>query len=233
MRVAVISDIHANLHALEKTFETIDRLDIDHIFCLGDIVGYGPAPNECIAIVAERCTATVKGNHDSAVIDELSLDHFNSYGETAIRWTRRQLTQRSAEFLRDLPLFHVHDSLTLAHASPLHPEAWRYIFAWPDAQRCFGAFATQFCFIGHTHVPVVVGEDGTVNQFRPEKRYLINVGSVGQARDGNARASFAVLDTERSSVDIVRQEYDIESAAQAILKAGLPDYLAHRLFLGI
>lgn len=233
MRIAVISDIHANLHALEKTLETIDRLHIDQVFCLGDIVGYGSAPNECIALVQQRCTAIVKGNHDSAVVDELPLDHFNSYGETAIRWTKRQLTPENAEFLRDLPLFRVHDSVTLAHASPLHPEAWRYIFAWPDAQRCFSAFGTPLCFIGHTHVPVIVGEDGTVNRYEAGKRYLVNVGSVGQARDGNPRAAFAVLDTDKPSLSILRQEYDVESAAAAILKARLPDYLAHRLFLGI
>jgi len=233
MRIAVISDIHSNFHALERTFEVIDQLAVDQVFCLGDIVGYGPAPNECIALVRERCAVTVRGNHDSGAIDELPLDHFNSYGESAMRWTRKQLTEENAAFLRNLPFLHVQDSITLAHAAPLNPQSWRYIFAWPDAQRCFAAFSTPYCFIGHTHVPVVVGENGSVNRFQPGIRFLINVGSVGQARDGNPKASFGMLDTGKKTVDIVRLEYDIEGAAQAILKANLPDYLAHRLFMGI
>jgi len=233
MRIAVISDIHSNFQALERTFEVIDQLAVDQVFCLGDIVGYGPAPNECIALVRERCAVTVRGNHDSGAIDELPLDHFNSYGESAMRWTRKQLTEENAAFLRNLPFLHVQDSITLAHAAPLNPQSWRYIFAWPDAQRCFAAFSTPYCFIGHTHVPVVVGENGSVNRFQPGIRFLINVGSVGQARDGNPKASFGLLDTDKKTVDIVRLDYDIEGAAQAILKANLPDYLAHRLFMGI
>jgi len=233
MRFAVISDIHGNLHALEKTFEVIDELAIDQVLCLGDIVGYGSSPNECIGLVRERCAATVRGNHDSGAIDELPLDHFNSYGESAMRWTRNQLREDNATWLRGLPLLHVQDGITLAHAAPLHPEGWRYIFAWPDAERCFSAFFTQYCFIGHTHVPVVVGENGTVNRFEPGLRHLVNVGSVGQARDGNPKASFAILDTVKDTCEIVRIPYDVEGAAQAILKARLPDYLAHRLFMGI
>jgi diadenosine tetraphosphatase ApaH/serine/threonine PP2A family protein phosphatase len=233
MRLAIISDIHSNLHALEKTFEAIDQLSIDQVLCLGDIVGYGANPNECVELVRERCAVTVRGNHDTGAIGELPLDHFNSYGESAMRWTRKELKEENLAFLQSLPLLHVQDSITLAHAAPLHPENWHYIFAWPDAQSCFSAFNTTYCFIGHTHVPVIVGEDGTVNHFAIGARYLINVGSVGQARDGRPRASFGVLDTVQGSFEIQRLEYDIEAAAQSILRAHLPDYLAHRLFLGI
>jgi len=233
MRAAIISDIHSNLPALERTLEVIDEMHVDHVFCLGDIVGYGPSPNECIALVRERCTAVIKGNHDSGVLDETPLDHFNDYGESAIRWTRKHITSKNLEYLAGLPLLHVHEDLTLTHASPLRPDSWRYIFAWPDAQRCFGAFGTRFCFIGHTHIPVVVGEDGTVNIFAPGKRFLINVGSVGQTRDGNPRLSFGVVDTVEETYENVRVDYDIEAAAAAVLQARLPDYLAHRLFLGI
>ncbi len=233
MRVAVISDIHANLPALEKVLTVIDQIGVDRILCLGDIVGYGAFPNECVALVRERCTAVVRGNHDSGAIDELPLDHFNTYGEIAMRWTRKHLSRENAAWIRSLQLMHVEDSVTIAHAAPLHPGAWRYIFAWPDAQKCFAAFGTQYCFIGHTHVPVVVGENGSVNQFKAGERFLINVGSVGQARDGIPRASFGLLDTLRATYDTVRIEYDIEAAARAILQARLPDYLAQRLFLGI
>jgi len=233
MRFAIISDIHSNLHALEKTFEAIDQLAIDHVLCLGDIVGYGAYPNECVELVSNRCTASVRGNHDAGAIGDLPLDHFNSYGESAMRWTRTHLKEKNLAFLQDLPLMHVQDGITLAHAAPLHPEEWRYIFAWPDAQRCFAAFSTAYCFIGHTHVPVIVGDDGTVNRVHGSARYLINVGSVGQARDGRPRASFGILDAETGSLEIKRIEYNIEGAARAILEARLPDYLAHRLFMGI
>ncbi len=233
MRVAVISDIHANLPALEKVFSIIDEIGVDRVVCLGDIVGYGPFPNECVALVRERCAAVVRGNHDSGAIDELPLDHFNTYGEIAMRWTRKMLSTENAAWLRSLQLMQAMDAITIVHAAPLHPASWRYIFAWPDAQRCFAAFGTPYCFIGHTHVPVVVGENGSVNQFKAGERFLINVGSVGQARDGVPRASFGLLDTDRGTYDLVRAEYDIEAAARAILQARLPDYLAQRLFLGI
>jgi predicted phosphodiesterase len=233
MRVAVISDIHANLPALEKVFAVIDQIGVDRVLCLGDIVGYGSSPNECIELVRHRCSAVVRGNHDSGAIEELPLDHFNTYGEIAMRWTRKNLLPSNAEYLRSLPLMHVVDSISIVHAAPLHPASWRYIFAWPDAEKCFDAFGTPYCFIGHTHVPVVVGENGSVNQFKIGGRFLINVGSVGQARDGVPRASFGLLDTDRGTYDLVRIEYDIEAAARGILQAHLPDYLAQRLFLGI
>lgn len=233
MRIAVISDIHSNLTALQRTFETIHQLSVDRIYCLGDIVGYGPSPNECIALVRERCSAVVKGNHDCGAIGEVPIEHFNTYGQSAIRWTRKHLTKKNAEYLTSLPLLRVEDDITLAHASPLHPEDWRYIFSWPDAHRCFSAFSTRICFIGHTHIPVIVGEDGSVNRFRDGRRFLINVGSIGQARDGNPGATFGLLDSGRNSFEILRQQYDIEATASAILEARLPDYLAHRLFLGV
>jgi diadenosine tetraphosphatase ApaH/serine/threonine PP2A family protein phosphatase len=233
MRLAVISDIHSNLPALTRTFEVIDGLSIDRVYCLGDIVGYGASPNECITLVRDRCAAVVKGNHDCGAIGEVPLEHFNTYGRSAIRWTKKHLTKKNSEYLQSLPLLHVEGDVTLAHASPLHPAEWRYIFAWPDAQRSFAAFGTRICFIGHTHIPVIVGEDGSVNVFRDGKRYLINVGSIGQARDGNPRASFGLLDTAAKSFEAMRIDYDIAATAQAILAANLPDYLAQRLFLGI
>lgn len=233
MRIAVISDIHSNLPALQRSLEIIDKLSVDRIYCLGDTVGYGPAPNECVALVRERCSAVVKGNHDCGVIGEVPIDHFNTYGQSAIRWTRKHITKKNAEYLSALPLLCVDDDITLAHASPLNPADWRYIFSWPDAERSFAAFSTRLCFIGHTHIPVIVGEDGSVNMYRDGRRFLINVGSIGQARDGNARATFGLLDTTNQSFEILRLTYDIEATASAILKARLPDYLAHRLFLGV
>ena len=127
----------------------------------------------------------------------------------------------------------VHGLLDISPGSIPERDLRGLLFSWPNAERCFSAFATQYCFIGHMHVPVVVGENGTVNRFKPGTRHLVNVGSVGQARDGNPTASFGLLDTEKGTCEIVRTPYDVEGAALAILRAHLPDYLAHRLFLGI
>jgi diadenosine tetraphosphatase ApaH/serine/threonine PP2A family protein phosphatase len=233
MRVAVISDIHGNLAALQRVLEIIDTLHVDTINCLGDIVGYGAQPNDCIELVQQRCRVIVRGNHDSGALGEIPLDRFNPYGRSAIRWTRKNLTRENVQFLKDLPLSAVDQEITYAHASLPDPDAWRYVVTWPEARRCFSGFTTHLCFIGHTHVPAIVSEDGQVNLYRSNKRHLVNVGSIGQPRDGNPRAAFGFADTERNLLEIIRVEYDIESSARAILKARLPDYLAQRLFLGI
>jgi len=233
MRLAIISDIHSNLNALEKVLSTIDNLGVDLIYCLGDVVGYGPFPNECIDIVRHRCALTIKGNHDSGVTGQLELDHFNQFGRSAIKWTQKSITPENLAFLNNLPLLSSENSCTFAHATPLQPDSWQYILSWKDAKECFEAFSTPLCFIGHTHTPVIIGEDGKVNQFRRECRFLVNVGSVGQPRDGNPKASLCLVDTEVWTLEIIRVEYDIEAAAAASLKARLPDYLAQRLFLGV
>ena len=233
MRVAIISDIHSNLEALQSVLFAIDDLRPDSIYCLGDIVGYGPYPNECVALVRERCAASVKGNHDSGVLGETPLAYFNQYGRRAVEWTKDRITSGNLAYLERLPLTQVIDDITLAHASPMKPEQWNYVFAWPEAKKAFRAFATTLCFIGHTHVPVMVGEDSKINIFRKNCRHLINVGSVGQPRDGNPRASFCMLDTESWTCELLRVEYNIERTAQAILDAHLPEFLARRLFQGI
>jgi len=233
MRTAIISDVHSNLEALKSALSSIDTLHVDEIFCLGDIVGYGPFPNECTNLVRERCTVVVKGNHDSGLIGETPLKHFNQYGKTAIEWAKKHITRDNLKYLKNLPLSSAQNDLTLVHASPLHPEAWNYIIAWPDAQQCFGAFTTSLCFIGHTHVPVIVGEDSSINSFRKGCRYLINVGSIGQPRDGNPCASFGLLDTEKWTFENIRVPYDIQKTANEISNVKLPEFLGKRLFLGI
>jgi diadenosine tetraphosphatase ApaH/serine/threonine PP2A family protein phosphatase len=233
MRIAIISDIHSNFEALASAISQIDALYVDEIFCLGDIIGYGPYPNECMNLVRERCTAVVKGNHDSGLTGETPLAHFNQYGRSAITWTQKQISGDNLKYLKELPLVSVQDDVTLVHASPLKPEMWTYVIAWPDAQECFKAFETSLCFIGHTHVPVIVGEDSSINSFRKGSRYLINVGSIGQPRDGNPYASFGLLDTEKWIYENIRVAYDVEKTADAISRAKLPEFLGKRLFLGI
>jgi predicted phosphodiesterase len=233
MRTAIISDIHANLAALERVLETAETLGVDQIHCLGDIVGYGPFPNECVELVRTHCTLVVKGNHDSGATGETPMDHFNDYGKNAIRWTRKHLSPANVEYLRSLPLIETQDATTLVHSSPVQPEEWQYVVTWADAHDCFTAFPTPLCFIGHTHVPVLVSDDGQINVYRPGHRHLMNVGSVGQPRDANPRASFGLHDPDRQQLEIIRITYDVEVTAKAILEARMPDYLAQRLFVGI
>jgi diadenosine tetraphosphatase ApaH/serine/threonine PP2A family protein phosphatase len=233
MRVAIISDIHGNLPALEAVLARIENLHVDAIHCLGDIVGYGPFPNECVEIVRVRCTHVIKGNHDSGLIGETPIDDFNRFGQEAIRWTAKKITNAHLEYLRQLPSRVVENSYTLVHASPVKPEQWSYVMSSLEARNCFRAFDTELCFIGHTHVPVVFSEDGAIGTFRPELRHLINVGSVGQPRDGNPQAAFGMLDTNIPSYAIERMSYDIKTTVDAIESAGLPRFLGQRLIQGM
>jgi putative phosphoesterase len=233
MRIAVISDIHSNLEALRSVLSAVDQLHPDTVYCLGDIVGYGPYPNECIDLVRTRCSAVVMGNHDSGVLGATPLRHFNQYGRAAVEWTTERVTPQNLAYLNHLSMTQEIGDMTLAHASPLKPEQWNYVVSWPEAKKTFKAFRTTVCCIGHTHVPMIVSEDSGINTFRRNSRFLVNVGSVGQPRDGNPRASFCLLDTESWTCEIHRVEYNIEKTAQAILGAGLPEFLARRLSQGI
>ena len=233
MRIAVVSDIHANLPALEAVLKKIEELKVDIIHCLGDIVGYGPFPNECIELIRKSCSAVVKGNHDSGITGETAIDDFNKYGQTAIRWTQKQISPENREYLRSLPLKKLEDDMTLVHASPQRPEEWTYVLTLNEAVKSFSAFQTEHCFIGHTHIPAVVGEDMTINAYKQRVRHLINVGSVGQPRDGNPDSAFGLLDAAEKSYTLVRVPYDIAVTARAIKNAGLPSFLAKRLQKGM
>ncbi len=233
MRIGIISDIHGNLPALEATLQKLKELHAEIIYCLGDTVGYGPFPNECIEIVRERCTVILKGNHDSGLVGETPLEDFNQHGLKAILWSQKQVTKENADFLRGLPFMTVENGLTLAHSSPYQPDAWTYILTLRAAKENFAAFATNLCFIGHTHVPVVIGEDSSINNFRSTGRYIINVGSVGQPRDGIPDAALGLYDTAIGVYNLIRAPYPVERTANAIRDAGLPDFLAQRLFQGV
>ena len=233
MRAAVLSDIHSNLEALRAVMKFIDTLEVTDIFCLGDLVGYGPHPNECVELIRERSAIVLKGNHDAGATGELDPDHFNAYGRAALDWTKTVLSDENSSFLASLPMTAEREGAFLVHSSPAKPENWRYVLTWREAQECFQAFTTPVCFIGHTHVSVVIGEQGTVNAFERETRQLINVGSVGQPRDGNHRASFGLIDTDQWTYQNYRIEYDIQKTVDAITAAQLPEYLGRRLFLGI
>lgn len=233
MRIAIISDIHSNLPALIRTLSIIDEEKIDEIYCLGDIVGYGGNPNECVDLIRRRATHCVLGNHDAAAIDTAQANFFTRPGRVAVEWTNTVLSPDNMAYLKGLPYRVDLELCTLAHANPSEPELWDYIMTLHEAEVQFDAFDTSLCFIGHTHVPVLLCEDMRTFTLKRDLRYLINVGSVGQPRDGNPHLSFGILDTEAWTYRNVRAEYDIRSAAETIMKNGLPGVLADRLFKGM
>ncbi|MBC7187510.1 MAG: metallophosphoesterase family protein [Calditrichaeota bacterium] len=241
MRMAIISDIHSNLEALTAVLQTIDDLQVDDVLCLGDIVGYGPDPNDCIDLVRNRASVIIAGNHDFASVGLTDTNYFNQMARVAAAWTGKVLSEDHREFLCGLQYLYRRESLLFVHATPEAPEQWYYLETFDDARRSFAAFGEQICFLGHSHVPVVLelGEDGQIGVNTEQKvvlakgrRYLINVGSVGQPRDGNPDACFGVFDTEELTFELVRVGYAFESTQEKILAAGLPAYLADRLALG-
>ncbi len=241
MRYAIISDIHANLEALQSVLAEIDRREVDSILCLGDVVGYGPNPNECVEIIRERADVVLAGNHDYAPLGKLDLTYFNPWARTAIEWTAEHLSQESKEFLLNLPLRADLDGFTIVHATPLEPEKWNYIITIGDAATNFSEFSSQVCFVGHSHVPLVVSannhEDFQVLRDNPlnieaQRRYIINVGSVGQPRDLIPKAAFGLFIPNEQRYELVRVDYDVAETQSKILSSGLPPFLAERLELG-
>lgn len=240
MKHAILSDIHGNLDALEAVLRDVDAQKVDDMVCLGDFVGYGASPNECIDRLLPLIEVAVAGNHDLAACGRIKLGYFNPDAAKAARWTTEMLTDEHLEYLRDLP-FSVHwKGIRLVHASPQDPEEWHYVFSPADAVYEMEACEEPVCFIGHSHYPgtftltgdqVVYTRDERI-PYDPKSRYLINVGSVGQPRDGDPRAAWLLFDDERMVFEHRRVNYDIPAAMQRIRDAGLPPYLADRLQWG-
>ncbi|MBN2105842.1 MAG: metallophosphoesterase family protein [Deltaproteobacteria bacterium] len=241
MKTAFISDVHGNLEAFTSVCESIKQEHVDRIVFLGDIVGYGANPNECIELLQSLTNYAAAGNHDWAAAGRQSAHAFNAFAAEALEWTRATLTRENMLFLRSLPLSLDMREFLGVHASPSMPDRWRYVFNALDAEAVFGTFSHRLCFIAHTHCPVifeklvdapVVPEFPAMAAFHPCGRYIINCGSVGQPRDGDPRASYGVYDTSDNRYHLVRVEYDLLSVQKKIRRAGLPDYLAYRLSVG-
>ncbi len=239
MRYAVIGDIHGNLEALQAVLEDVDEQGVDEILCVGDVVGYGADPEACLELMAERSSALVSGNHDYAAAAESSLEYFNPYARRALQWTAEQLSPDAQQALADLPLTAPMDGFALVHSSFFAPERFDYIFAPSQARVSFLKQDVPLAFFGHTHLPVAFFDTDPVTYslepevtLDPETKALVNVGSVGQPRDEDARACYAIYDSERHLVSLRRVTYNIEGAARKITDAGLPEILAERLFLG-
>jgi predicted phosphodiesterase len=238
MRVLVISDIHANLTAFEAVLaDAQDKWDI--IWCLGDLVGYGPDPNECVALLREQEHISLSGNHDWAVLGKLDITNFNNEARLAIEWTQRRTSAETKAYLDQLPSLLVQGEFTLAHASPRQP-VWEYILDPYTASINFAFFETPYCLVGHTHVPVVFEEEDvhTIMPHSPDytnsiqlnhTRLIINPGSVGQPRNSDPRAAYALLDTEAKTWSYCRVAYDIDQTQKRMRQHKMPNRLIRRL----
>ena len=232
MRIGIISDIHSNLEALETALEVLSARKVDELVCLGDIVGYGANPNECLAMVCQATRHVIIGNHDEAAASFSGMDDFNPTARRAAEWTRARLTEENKEIIRKLPFTIELGGALFVHASPNTPYQWSYIITLTDAVESFNHFSTPICFIGHSHVPGILSDAGWEREVVREKKFIVNVGSVGQPRDGDPRLSCGFFDTEEWKYENIRSAYDAEKASEKIIKAGLPGSLAGRILIG-
>jgi predicted phosphodiesterase len=240
MKIAIISDIHANLEALEAVFTDSKLQNVEEVVCLGDIVGYGANPNECIELVKKNCPLRILGNHDAAAVGLLSTEHFNVHAKIAIDWTVENLSTGSQSVLMSCPLKKNRSGYTFVHATPYEPNMWYYITSLEEAAFNFQFFDTTFCFVGHTHIPIIivlekekevyVHQGASINYSdMKEARFLINTGSVGQPRDRNPNSCYGILDTDAKSFQLRRIDYDIAKAQAKMRKIKMPDFLITRL----
>ena len=245
MRVAAITDIHANLPALEAVLAAIDGAGVEEIWCLGDVVGYGAEPDACADLVRERCALCLVGNHDLAVLGVLDVAAFSEAAAEAVAWTRGNVAEATLELLRELGPVGQREGIGLFHASPRDP-VWEYVLSSEQADACLDVQVERIALIGHSHVALSFtrpsdDEPGSIRGARSgdgtlldlgEGDWLVNPGSVGQPRDGDPRAAWLELDTAEETARFHRVHYDIERAAGAIVAAGLPRRLADRLYAG-
>lgn len=252
MRIALISDIHANLPAFEAVLEATDDAAVDARWCLGDLVGYGAQPDGCVRLASERCEVCLSGNHDLAVLADLDTSTFSPAAASAAEWTQQNAAPETLEYLRSLSTHALEQDIGLYHASPRDP-IWEYVLSTDQAGECMEVQEGRVSFIGHSHVALYfvrlnpeqdgrppVGPPAVTGAPAPDLltldlssgRWLVNPGSVGQPRDGDPRAAWLELDTELWQATFHRVEYDVGRAEAAILEAGLPESLGRRLHLG-
>lgn len=244
MRYAIISDIHSNLAAFQAVLNDINKTGgIERIWCLGDIVGYGPDPKDCIELLRQYEHVCVAGNHDWGALEKIDLNDFNPEAAAACRWTGQQLGPDEIDYLANLPLTLQEGDFTLAHGSPREP-IWEYLLSTYSARISFDYFQTKYCLVGHSHVPAIFeqladSEDCPLAELSPdaplilgENRQIINPGGVGQPRDGDPRAAYAIYDSEHGVIQHHRVPYDIDATQQKMAEYGLPSRLITRLSYG-
>lgn len=245
MRLGIFSDVHANIEALSAVMEAYRQEDVDKYLCLGDVVGYGASPNACADIVRQKAAVTILGNHDAAVAGRMDYSYYYEAARHALDLHARQLTAENLEWLKSLPYRHdlEESGVTLCHGSPVRLEEFEYIFAPEQARECLPILEElgDITFIGHSHLcKVFAMRPGEVEELPARKfqlregwKYIVSVGSVGQPRDYDNRASFTIFDTETREFEFKRVEYDIESAAMKIFEGELERNFGHRLFIGV
>ena len=242
MRVAVVSDIHANLHALEAVLADVDNESVDELWCLGDLVGYGPRPNECVDLARARATVSLCGNHDLAVLGTIDIGEFSGDAADAARWTREVLGDTQRDWLAGLEPTAQRNGAELFHGSPRNP-VWDYVLSEDAAYASLMGTVAPLVLVGHSHVALALAWDGTVlegglapaetDEPLGDRRWLLNPGSVGQPRDGDPRAAWLLLDTAPGRASFRRVEYPIETTQAEMRAAALPPTLAARLAHGI
>lgn len=240
MRYAILSDVHSNLEALEAVLRNVDKRKVKDVLFLGDAVGYGPNPNECIELLMARCKILLAGNHDWGVLGLTDINYFNEYARAAIEWTKQVITEGNRKTLRPLPVKKGinKEDMILVHSTPKEPEEWHYLLTLWDAEINFHYFDNKFCFLGHSHYPFVIEKllSGELVAYKEAavmgktERYIMSVGSVGQPRDGDPRACYAIVNDEK--MEIIRVPYDIEAVQKKMIKDGLPLFLSERLSRG-
>jgi diadenosine tetraphosphatase ApaH/serine/threonine PP2A family protein phosphatase len=244
MKILLISDIHANLVALDTVITALGD-EVDHIWSLGDIVGYGPRPRECVERVQELAPdVSIIGNHDWAAIGRLDLDDFNPVARYASYWTTMKLGSEHIQYLESLPNRMIEKDWTIVHGSPQHP-VWEYVYNARIASINFGFYDTRICFLGHTHIQLYITEESASNNVQPRQprdgevidvsseRIMVNPGSIGQPRDGDPRAGCAVFDPDEMTVTFRRIAYDVEETQRQLREEGLPESLIMRLAMGV
>ncbi len=241
MRIAVISDIHGNIDALDAVLEDIQRYGVEDIFCLGDVVGYGASPKACLDRVQKHCRVLLRGNHEEALVHELYLQEMSSPAAQALHWTRQQLSENELQVLAAWPLVKVGADARLVHASPMDPIKFNYALDRFSYEMAFAKFPESLCLFGHTHIQAAAEEivpgtlrwiKGTSFDLDPKCRYLVNVGSVGQPRDGNPQSRWVLVEDAPARITFHSVAYDVSAAQEKIHQAGLPDILATRLSEG-
>lgn len=238
MKLGIFSDVHGNLEALEAVLGFLRSEGVSTFVCCGDIVGYGADPAACVHRVAALRGPVVAGNHDWGVLGRVPIQDFNSAAARALEWTKGRLADEELVYLDSLPLAEQFEPFYMVHSSPSAPEQWEYVFMLSDAREELRYFSTSICLIGHSHYPFMVEQvDGAEAvlvrservEIRRDAKYLVNVGSVGQPRDGDPRATCVMYDTNSRSMSLHRLDYDRATAQRKILTAGLPAFLAERL----
>jgi diadenosine tetraphosphatase ApaH/serine/threonine PP2A family protein phosphatase len=241
MRYILISDIHGNLEALQAVLDFVHRLEPYQLYCLGDVVGYGADPKQCLTTLQDESNLILAGNHDLAVAGVITSESFNRMASEVVQWTRRALDEEHIEALSSLPLVYIDGDYLFTHASPITPLEFPYIKTLEEVAEVFSSIGQRFCFVGHTHLPVLVAKNERTGalEIRRENRvmikngykYFVNAGSTGQPRDSNPDACVVVLDEENETIEFLRVPYDISSCQNKIISEGLPTYLAERLML--